>query len=183
MSADLGTAPSHGDNHPIALCLHALIDLARVLHTDPELVTDLDLGAGQDFLAEATRQLSMAKELLDRQERTIEEQRAENVKLAFAAQAVRVENVALSLTAEREHTYATRVEEANSALNEALIDRNNRIAAASKRMEQLLITASIDTQRSGVFFTEVRRTREDLDPTIALAPTRTTGPRLAAGSR
>lgn len=164
MSTDLGTAPSHGDNHPIALCLHALIDLARVLHTDPELVTDLDLGAGQDFVAEATRHMSRAKELLDRQERTIEEQ---NVRIIRADQAW------------------LRVTDANSALNEALNAANTRLASASKGLEQLLITASIDMQHATAFFTEVRKLRETLDPSIALehaSTTRTTGPRLAAGS-
>lgn len=154
--------PSHGENHPCVLTMHALAEAVQALRVDHELVTDLDLGAASDLVERAMHAFSEFYLLFIRQERTIEEQ---NGKLVRADQSW------------------LRVTDANSALNVALNDRNARIAAASRALEQLLISASIESQRSSVFFTEVRKTREVLAPTIAQASTRTTAPRIAAGSR
>lgn len=155
---------SQGENHPAIITMHALAEAVQALRVDPELVTDLDLGAASDLVERAMHAFSEFYLLFAHQERTIEEQR---VRIIRADQAW------------------LRVTDANSALNVALNAANTRIADASRALEQLLISASIDTQRSSVFFTDVQKARVALDPSAAAPHSveRTTAPRLAAGSR
>jgi hypothetical protein len=67
----------------------------------------------------------------------------------------------------RQQTYIERVEARNTALNEALIDANTRLAAASRQTEQLLIRASIRLQGETEDFNSIRSIRDALDPTAA----------------
>lgn len=93
-------APSIGENHPAALAFHALNNAAQVVRIDPELVTDLDLGAASDLIAQGTHHLAELYHLFIRQERTIEEQKVSLV---------------------RERQYSTRVERKNSELVQSVI--------------------------------------------------------------
>jgi predicted RNase H-like nuclease (RuvC/YqgF family) len=73
----------------------------------------------------------------------------------------------------------TRLREANEAVNVALVDANNRLAAASRQVEQLLQAASIRLQGQTVEFNRIREIRDTLDPSV-IAITNT--PRAAAGA-
>ena len=98
--ASESTTPSIGENHPAALTFHALETAAQTLRTDPELISDLDLGAASESIAKASFHLGELYLLFIRQERTIEEQK-------------------VSLVLERR--YSTRVEEKNSELAQSVI--------------------------------------------------------------
>lgn len=65
------------------LAARAFHDAAQVLRTDPADWSDLAQGAASDLLAEGTHQFSQLYLLFIRQERLIEEQRAENVTLSL----------------------------------------------------------------------------------------------------
>lgn len=113
---DAPAPPSIGENHPAALAFHYFNDVARILRTDVELITDLDLGAGSDLLDGGVAQVAKLYQLLQRQERTIEEQR--------------VECLTAKAKAERETAYATRVEEKNSELAQAVISLTRQLEDA-----------------------------------------------------
>ena len=114
------TAPSIGDNHPAALAVHALNNCAQVLRIDPELVTDLELGAATDFLGHACEHVAKLQELLERQERVIEEQRVECL---------------------REKRYSARVEEKNSELVQSVLNLTRQLHDAITTKESPRLTA------------------------------------------
>ena len=101
--------PSEGDRHPAALAFHALHQATQIVigivHlaglNERAFVHVSDLERVSIRLTEASDHLGAMKELLDRQERQMEETNARAV---------------------RERQYATRVEEKNSELAQAVIE-------------------------------------------------------------
>ncbi len=76
--------------------------------------------------------------------------------------------------------YIDRLEQKNTALNEALIAANRRTALAHQELEHLYIGASMDLERHTTRFNAVVRLRTLLD---APATDHTETPRAAAGAR
>lgn len=105
--------PSHGENHPAVLTMHAMSEAVQALRVDPALASDLDLGAAHDCVERAMHAFSEFYLLFIRQERTIEEQRIENIKLA------------------REWAAEKTVSKKLEGINSRLVDQHNRARATA----------------------------------------------------
>jgi hypothetical protein len=84
--------------------------------------------------------------------------------------------------------YIQRLEDKNTGLNQQLIEQNHRLAAASKDVELLYITTSLDMERKITAFRNVVGLRQILDPSVSTIGERgdyviINEPRPAAGAR
>jgi hypothetical protein len=93
--ASESTRPSHGDNHPASLAFHCFNNAAQIAlavklrvglvpipHDYSVAAMSADLARVTDLISEGGEQLGKLIELFERQERTIEEQRVENIRIA-----------------------------------------------------------------------------------------------------
>lgn len=96
------TTPSIGENHPAVLAFHYLNNAAQILEgVVMELEGDfvaLDAARARALLADGTKSVEQLVELFRHQERLIEEQRAENIKLSRDNSGLRLANEHLDAT-------------------------------------------------------------------------------------
>lgn len=112
------TTPSIGDHHPAALALHALNNAAQIAlalakpdDVDVASVDECNEVSGRlaELLTTTAEHVAKLQELLERQERVIEEQRLECL---------------------REKRYSTRVEHKNSELTQSVITLTRQLEAS-----------------------------------------------------
>lgn len=92
--------------------VHALNNALQCVRTDPELITNLELGAASDMIGTALVHIGELHALLERQERVIEEMRVETL---------------------REKQYSAKVETKNSELVQTVITLTRQLDAANDR--------------------------------------------------
>lgn len=128
MSADRGTATSHGDNHPAALAEHYIRNAAQIaMGLNADGPTE-DTARIVHLLAEASANVAALVVLLERQGRTIEEMRVENVRLART----------------------------NQRLEATDTENKTRLAAAHRTVEQLVADMAELIDRTATLYNRAR---------------------------
>jgi chromosome segregation ATPase len=139
--------------HPAARSVHAVNNALQIINGMIE--------------ASRTNAQSLRMDASDLR-RLIEEVPADIAALYQDNEAKAAEILELQKQGVREKQYIDRIEDRNTALNELLIAANNRLAAASREVEQLLAHIAEKHQAQTIEFNRIRGLRDTLDPSVSI---------------